>query len=353
MTATFIIESQKDLSEDPAKTAAVLLSFIAMQFNGSASPPSTSIELFNRAPPIARAITSLFYVSLALSLANVTLGLLSLQWIRDLTFEPPGILDKDFLHFRCVRYDGFRKGGGKGVIVVLPVILLLSLGTFFAGLLIYVSDMDWTVAIPLYVVLTAVFTIMAFTTVIPSFVVVFHTSFHSAGDKSAFTSMPPFRSLQSWIALQIVIYGFSILKATLGFQTYDSFRSLRYCPDWGRVDQLWMRWFSNLEKESIVAPLILSTSNPEDVENVARCYEEIDPTGQPSSPDATRLRVLRNFVEFGPEKLPPYTLGQVANQLISHLVSMVQRSCPIKDFGTFSTEDKMGKLLIEVESVRA
>ena len=236
------------------------------------------------------------------------------------------------------------------MIVALPLILLFSLGTFFAGLLIYVSDMDWVVASPLYVVLTIVFVIIAFTTFVPSIIVVLHTAFHRAGDKKPFTSMPPFRSLQSWIALQSVISIFRFINFLTGMRPFDSFRSLKHCPDWGRVDQLWTRWFSDLEKASIITPLELSTNDPKDVETVAMCYEEVDPPPSQSSREATRLWVLRKFVAFG-EMLPPYTLGQVTNQLINHLVLMVHRRRPIEDFGAFSTEDGMGKFLIEVESI--
>jgi len=331
-------------------TSTFLLSIIAMQLNGSINLPSSSIEAFSGPSPISRAINSLFYVSLALSLANVTLGLLSLQWIRDLKFEPPGILNTDYLHFRWVRHYGFRKWGGKTLIVALPLILLFSLGTFFAGLLIYVSDMDWVVASPLYAVLTTVFLIIAFTTFVPGIVVVLHTTFHQAGGKKPFTSMPPFRSLQSWIALQFVIGIFRSFNFIAGIHPFDSFRSLKHCPDWGRVDQLWTRWFSDLEKTSIATPLELSTNDPKNFENVVLCYAEIDPPKFPSSREATRLWVLRKFVSFG-ESLPPYTLGQVANQLIDYLVLMVNRRRPIEDFGAFSTEDRMGKLLIEVESL--
>jgi len=348
VTATFIIEAQKDLAEDPAKASALFLSFIAMQINGSANPPPSSFEPFTRTKPIARAVSSLFYASLALSLANVTLGLLSLQWIRDLTFKPPGILNKDYLHFRWVRHRGFEAWGAKDVVITLPLILLSSLATFFAALLIYVSDVDWIVASSLYAILTPIFAIITFTTLAPSIIVILHTSFHPAGSKKVFTTMPPFRSLQSWIALRFGIGVFALLKWCFGFKTYDSFRSLRHCPDWGRVDQLWTRWFSSMETKTIITPLVLSTSNSDDVENIISCYQEIVPPPKETSDERKRLTTLRKLVEIG-EALPPYTLGQVTECLIDQLESMVRRPCPIVDFGGFKTEGNMD-FLIEVEA---
>jgi len=349
MTAVFVVETQKQLSHDPLDAPTVLLAFIASQINGSTGAQAPAIgQNFARQPtPTARAINALLLSSLGLSLANITLGLLCLQWIRELKLEPPGILSKDYHHFRCVRDDGFQKWGAKRIILALPLLLLSALTTFFAGLLCYISSLDWMAALPLYIILSSILVILAYTTILPAIVLLRDSGFHPGGGESKFSSLPPFRSVQSWLFLQAgasIVQGVAkILRITL----FNTFSALRHCPDWGRVDQLWVRWSTPLKEPSLILPLVLSTSNNDDMKNIMRCYEEAN-LDVPLSPTSAgkRLEVLRYFVGYG-TALPPNTLGQLMTRLIEHFASMVNNGCAIQELGSFKVEGSMNLFSVE------
>jgi len=349
MTGTFIVETQKQLSDDPLLAPTVLLAFIASQLNGSTGAPVPGINerLYHEPTAIARGINSLFFVSLGLSLANVTLGLLCLQWLRELKLEPPGILSRDYHHFRCVRDHGFQRWGAKGMILALPLLLLSALTTFIAGLLFYVSAEDWVVAAPLYVILVSILGILVYTTILPAIILIRDGGFHPGGGESKFSPMPPFHSLQAWLVLQGAASIVQTLAKWFNITLFNTFSALRHCPDWGRVDQLWVRWSTSLKSQSLVLPLALSTSNNDDVKNIMRCYEETMPKLMDSpTPAGRRLAVLRYFVGYG-TSLPPNTLGQLTARLVEHFCSMVNSGCAIEELGSFSVEGWMNLFAVE------
>ena len=154
------MESQKRLSEDPTLTSAVVLLQIARQLNESIGLPDTRLKAFGRPSPVERAFNSLFYASLGLSLANVTLGLLCMQWIRGMKYESPGTPSDNYPALRFCRYLGFEQWGAKGIIAALPLLLLSALLTFCAGLLAFASDGDWIASIPLYIILPSIVSVV-------------------------------------------------------------------------------------------------------------------------------------------------------------------------------------------------
>jgi len=105
VTATFVIDAQKQLTEDPAVASAILLSIIASQLNGSALLPHSTLQPVEGLTSTARLVNALFYTSLGISLVNVMLGPISLQWVQDLRPEKIS-LAKDYPHLRCVRQCG-------------------------------------------------------------------------------------------------------------------------------------------------------------------------------------------------------------------------------------------------------
>ena len=316
-----------------------------MQLNATIYLPPTTLLPFTQPSPGARAVNSLFFTSLGLSLGNVTLGLLCLQWIRGLQLEPPDILAKDYPSFRCARHHGFRKWGAKGLIIALPLLLLGSLVCFFAGLLFFVSTEDWVVAAPLHVVLVTIFAILVVTTLLPAIVLVGYTAFHHGADSKDYAPLPPFRSLQSWIVLQICLY-LGRLNITHTFfrafslVVYDgSVSDLWQCPDWGRIDMTWLKFTKNfLAKEKLVLPLILSTGHDDDMEVIRSCYEEASLKSSTSSaPGRSKLEVFRRFIQYG-TKLPPNTLRQLYACHIGNLVRIINEGISFSDLGDLSIE---------------
>ena len=313
----FVVESQKSLSEDPAITSAVILLQIARQLNESISLPHTEFMAFGSPSGVERAFNSLFYASLGLSLANVTLGLLCLQWIRGMKNEPPGLPRKQYSDLRFVRYLGFEHWGAKAIISSLPVVLLTALMSFFAGLLAFASNSDWIASIPLYIILLFVFAIALFTTFIPGLVIVLNSAFRKG---SEFPSVPPFRSLQSWIAMQGFIHIFQAVNRVFKLNPFGAFKSVRQCLDWGQLDQLWTRWSVIDPWDSYFFPVILSTGTVEDMNTISNIFEDI--FWQDVEPKFRKLTVLKQLASYG-QKLPATTLGDISELLVSEMVALI------------------------------
>jgi len=323
----FSVESQKRLSEDPAVTSAIVLLQIARRLNESIAVPATELVAFSGPSRVEKTFNSLFYASLGLSLANVTIGLLCLQWIRGMSREPPGS-PMGHLIFRYTRYVGFERWGAKAIISSLPMFLLAALLAFFAGLLVLASDNDWIVSIPLYIILPSVLALVLFTTFVPGLVIVFNSAFRKGYD---FPSLPPFRSLQSWIAMQCFIWIFQFTNGVFKLNPFGALHSLRRCLDWGQMDYLWAGWSADWVGDIIKFPLILSTETMKDLNAFFNIIEEVWPIKTPT-PELRKIGVLNVLFDFYGENLPDSTFGSIIGLFVNELVGLINVGASLDSF---------------------
>jgi len=134
-------------------------------------------------------INVLYFVSLTLALSISSVCILGKQWIReyqkDIAASPC-----DVARVRQMRYNSLQTWKVPQIIAALPVILLIALMLFFAGLLVQLWNIDdHTTAgvVSVIVVLTILFIIV--TTIVPAY--------YSLRDNQ--TRFTPFRSPQSWM----------------------------------------------------------------------------------------------------------------------------------------------------------
>ena len=307
-----------------------------MQLNSSIVLPPSTLQPFSNPPPNAQVINSLLYVSLGFSLSNVTLGLLCLQWLRELKADNPGIPDRGYTYVHAVRHTGFQKWGGKVIISALPLLLLSSLTCFFAGLVCHVlSTTDWVVSIPVGVVLGATFAVLVLTTLLPAIVVAGCAAFHKGllAKSGGYPPIPPFHSLQSWISLQLAV---TILRSAI-FKKFItspySLRKLKHCPDWGRVTAYWR--FSAASTDPILLPFLHSSGNTSRFDDITLCLFDIPVFEQCLHPNPVqqKMQILHYFIEKYSKELPPATLQDLNNNIAAHLVRY------INDGGDFSHLD--------------
>jgi len=333
------MESHKNLSEDPAITSAVVLLQIARQLNESIGLPNMQMKAFGGPSPVERAFNSLFYASLGLSLANVTLGLLCLQWIRGLAREPRGVRRPYYCLVRYARFQGVEEWGAKAMISSLPLILLGSLLTFFAGLLAFASNADWIASAALYIILPCVFSIVLFTTFVPGLVIVLNSAFRKG---HRFPSIPPFRSLQSWIAMQGLIQVFQAINRVFKMNPFGTFPLLRKCLDWGQIDLLWAGWALNDPRKVLLLPIILSTSTSEGLNTISNMILEEGSLPAVIDPMFRKLTVLNTIVQHMGKFLPATTAGTVTQLWIDEVAALINVGTTLPH-GTFAfkTEDNI------------
>ena len=335
LTGAFVIETEKNLSEDPIVTAAVLLSHIAMQINASTVLPPSTLQPFSNPPQNARAVNSLLYLSLGFSLSNVIVGLLCLQWLRELRADTPGIPDRTYTSVHFVRHIGFQKWGAKGLVSTLPLLLLFSLTCFFTGLLCHVSKADWVVSVPVGIVVGITFAVLLLTTLLPAAVIAGCTAFHPGliAKSGSFPPIPPFQSLQSWIVLQfaVTILGSPIFKKVT---TYPGrLRSLKFCPDWGHLSWHWGTDVASVDP--VILPFLHSSGNSSTFDDIALCLTDNLGPQQSLDRDPVRkeIQTLCNFIELYFQRLPSCTSRDLYNKLATQLVQYFNGGGDFVDLG--------------------
>ncbi|THU78074.1 hypothetical protein K435DRAFT_769723 [Dendrothele bispora CBS 962.96] len=132
----FIIESYKNLQQDPAEVTTFLLAQIVQQLasNGTAVLVQTPLPFQPTTSSLLCNI--LWFLSLALALTCSLLATFVQQWTRDFihktSMRPSPVRHARILAFA---YFGMRNFGMHTFIDVIPMLLHLSLFLFFAGLI--------------------------------------------------------------------------------------------------------------------------------------------------------------------------------------------------------------------------
>jgi len=139
-------------------------------------------------------INVLYFISLTLALSVSSVCILGKQWIREYQ-KDISVSPCNAARVRQMRYNSLQAWKVPQIMAALPLILLIALMLFFAGLLVQlwnIGDKTTAAAVLVIVALTALLVII--TTVVPAWVSLRH-------DHSLFA---PFRSPQAWIVLYIV-----------------------------------------------------------------------------------------------------------------------------------------------------
>lgn len=266
VTTSFIIEAQKNLKEDPANTAIVMLGKILHQLNQTAEL-ETGIKPFTSATTIDKLTNALWFTSLALSLSTVTIGLLCLQWILECKRNSVVkiMTPKEYFNFMHHRGEGFGRWKLKDIISILPLLLIPSLVAFFAALLIFLGTTNWTVAIPVYVIVLLTLVFLILTTLLPGiFTVRMARSAHKNEEldetlhPDGGVVCPPFRSPQSWITLKMCL-------AIASFCRLQYITKLRRSELWVQIDWEWTMWLPDPYGLSLLKPLILFSRSTEEM----------------------------------------------------------------------------------------
>jgi hypothetical protein len=153
--AAFIIESYKNLQEDPATTTASLLMQMSQQIallsNGSSS---TFQEPESFSPNTSSLVCNLvWFLALALALTCSLLPTFVQQWTRDFlhktTMRPSPVVQARVLAFS---YFGLKRFGMHTFVDTIPMLLHISLFFFFAGLVAFLLPVNF----PLMCLMTSV-----------------------------------------------------------------------------------------------------------------------------------------------------------------------------------------------------
>ncbi|KAJ3576456.1 hypothetical protein NP233_g416 [Leucocoprinus birnbaumii] len=171
VVGAFAVESYHNVQQDPADTTVLLLqSLLALQINAT-NPRDIDLDPQTPITASARRINIYNFLSLILSLSVVMAGILCLQWLREYGQDPSGVPGprRDHLGIRYMRREGMKHWHVYKILRSLPLILLLSLLLFFAGIIELLLPIDEaaTIVASIAIGITAAF--MLLTTVLPAF----------------------------------------------------------------------------------------------------------------------------------------------------------------------------------------
>lgn len=146
----FIIDSYKNLREDPISQTNWLLEQVLLEIRSANAGNSTANPLLPTPPTFTPSALDIrlnifWFMSLSLSLATVLIGILCSQWLREYqryTRLPPVV----GISVRQLRYDGLMAWKVPNILLSLPVLLQLSLILFFLGLLDLLWNLNYIVA---------------------------------------------------------------------------------------------------------------------------------------------------------------------------------------------------------------
>ncbi|KAJ7832880.1 hypothetical protein B0H14DRAFT_3871834 [Mycena olivaceomarginata] len=146
---TFVAQTSQALSTDnTAVSNSILLELVALQRALANGTSLESIPSANTSFTVALSdvwVNGLWFTSLTLSLTMALLAVLAKQWLRQYSSFIAGSARERAL-IRQFRYACFNKWGVQFIIGFLPVILHLSLGLFMAGLVVFLSVLNHTIA---------------------------------------------------------------------------------------------------------------------------------------------------------------------------------------------------------------
>lgn len=190
IVTAFLIDSQKALRPDPAQESVQLLRQIAAQSAGqnwvTGGEPSI----------ISVCVNIFWFLSLVLSLTAALIGIVSLQWVRThMSTLGDGPESIGFSHMHSL---GLQKSYIPLIFASLPVILILGLTFFLVGLIVFLFELSWPVAIPATIAIGFTFVFLLTTTLHPVL-----QSFHGARSNDNLHCFPsPYRSPQSLLVLR-------------------------------------------------------------------------------------------------------------------------------------------------------
>ncbi len=165
IVTAFLIESHKALRPDPAQESVQLLRQIVAQsagqnrVTGGAGEPGVDHT-------ISVCVNIFWFLSLVLSLTAALIGIVSLQWIRTHMHTLSG--GSESLGLSHMHSLGLQKSYIPLIFTALPVILILGLTLFLVGLIVFLFELSWPVAIPAAIAIGFTFVFLLTTTLHPA-----------------------------------------------------------------------------------------------------------------------------------------------------------------------------------------
>jgi len=221
----FIIESYKGLRQDSGDISALILQRILVQLesspNGTTSSPPVNITQVPFSPtPSDIHVNILWFLSLILSLSTVLIGIVALQWLREHLRSRPELEPQIGFSYHHMSSESLDSWYLPQVFTALPLLLLLALVFFLVGVVEFLCNLNYTVAIPAAVAICMSLLFLLGTTLLPTLQALSLFLPRRLGDDKP-RSPCPYRSPQSWAFHQLLRPLIATLLRTLRYSDGD------------------------------------------------------------------------------------------------------------------------------------
>ncbi|CAA7260601.1 unnamed protein product [Cyclocybe aegerita] len=281
VVTAFAVETQKLLQEDAQDTAALLLARISAQIGLNASsstsftPLQTTLTPFSATRQAIR-INALVFLSLALSLATVLFGTLTLQWIREFQ-RKDSLSHTDSLVIRQIRFDGLVQWKVPQIVSFLPVILQIALLCFLAGLVDFLAPVNRSVAIIVGVVVGLTFILTMAATVLPAFQSLYYVVLFPRRD----IAQCPYKSPLSGMFFRLFFAPFSFFLGVpvtrLDHQlTLQSLARFVNAKNWADYNHIWKTYTHTTADSPLVWAARTFSQNLEALYAIYHCFQGVD-----------------------------------------------------------------------------
>ncbi|KAF8609841.1 hypothetical protein BDV93DRAFT_462324, partial [Ceratobasidium sp. AG-I] len=172
ITTAMVIESSKQLQQDPAEAAAQTLlvmsqTLIALSNNEPTLTPNLpTLESNFSASRLSVVINALWYTSLSLSIAVSLIAMLSKGWCHTFMSGRSGTRYEQARQ-RQQRWDSLETWKMKRVLTQLPLLMHCALACFALGLCIHLWSVNAQVALPTIIVMAIFLGLYLIVTVLP------------------------------------------------------------------------------------------------------------------------------------------------------------------------------------------
>ncbi|KAJ2915917.1 hypothetical protein MD484_g4506, partial [Candolleomyces efflorescens] len=258
VVTAFTVESYKLLEVDHEESTATLLVGIQRQLDNLVRQNTSGPALIPdpkaafTAPPYAVHVNVCWFLSLMLSLSTVSIGILCLQWLREYQREA-NMTHQDAIALRYLRFHGLERWKVPSIIAGLPLLLQGALILFFAGMVIFLWNINKPVAIVVAIAVSTTVSFLLLTTILPPIQALLSNPAWLS-DVGRGHAQCPYKSPQAWAIRPIVVgiaAGIAQACVSLGkrFKASDTqqtvwkdrvlyFRSLIGARDWSDNDMI-------------------------------------------------------------------------------------------------------------------
>jgi hypothetical protein len=164
----FVVESYQSLQEDYAQTSVELLRRISHQLANSSFPAAPDTSQFHAQQSDVQ-VNVCWFVSLLLSLTVALFGIFLKQWMRTYMKWMDVTPNNEAVSVRHFRFRGLESWHFATTLALLPTLLQLSVILFLSGLLVFLWNLDRTVAHIMAVLTSITFFLVLTVTILPVF----------------------------------------------------------------------------------------------------------------------------------------------------------------------------------------